>query len=562
MSEEKVAGNAVNFIKSIIESDLKSGKHSGIITRFPPEPNGYLHIGHAKSICLNFGLAKQYSGKCHLRFDDTNPEKEDVEYVESIMNDIKWLGFDWEENLFFASSYFDQLYDWAVQIIKDGFAYVCHQSPEDVRKYRGTAKSKGIDSPFRNRSVKENLELFEKMKNGEFKEGECMLRAKIDMSHPNVLMRDPVMYRIKHIPHHRTGNKWCIYPTYDYAHGQSDAIENITHSLCTLEFEAHRPLYEWFLEVIKPESRPRQIEFARLNLTYTVMSKRLMMTLVKDGYVNGWDDPRMPTVAGIRRRGYPPEAVKDFAERIGVAKRDSTVSIDLLEHCVRENLNKTAQRFMGVLDPLKVVISNYPDDLVEEFDAINNPENESDGKRKVPFSKTIYIEKSDFMEDPPKKFHRLAPGKEVRLRSAYYITCNEIVKDGEGNIVELHCTYDPQTRGGGSPDGRKVKGTIHWVSATHYVPVEVRLYDTLFTVENPLDREGGKTFLDYINNESLKVIKNGCAEINLKNVEPSARFQFERVGYFCVDPDTTKEKIILNRIVTLKDKWNRIQKNK
>ncbi len=549
-----------NFIKTIIEEDLASGKHSKIITRFPPEPNGYLHIGHAKSICLNFGIAKQYNGTCHLRFDDTNPEKEETEYVESIMNDVKWLGFDWGENLFYASSYFDQLYEWAVQMIKDGLAFVCHQTLEEIRECRGTAKGKGIESPYRNRSVEENLDLFEKMKNGEFKDGECMLRAKIDMAHPNVLLRDPVMYRIKHVSHHRTGDKWCIYPTYDYAHGQSDAIENITHSICTLEFEAHRPLYEWFLEAIKPLSRPRQIEFARLNLTYTVMSKRLLMKLVKENIVNGWDDPRMPTIAGIRRRGYPPEAVRDFSERIGLAKRESTVSLDLLEHCVRENLNKKARRYMAVINPLKVVVTNYPEDIVEEFDAVNNPEDETAGTRKVPFTREIYIEKDDFMEEPAKKFHRLYPGNEVRLRAAYYITCNDIIKDENGNIVELHCTYDPETKGGSSPDGRKVKGTIHWVSASHNVPVEARLYDTLFKVENPMEFGEGGSFTDNLNPDSLKVTENAYAEVNIKELPQGERFQFERVGYFVIDSDTTSEKTVVNRIVTLKDKWARLQK--
>ncbi len=548
-----------NFIRNIIDEDLASGKHSGIITRFPPEPNGYLHIGHAKSICLNFGLAKQYNGRCHLRFDDTNPEKEDVEYVDSIMEDVRWLGFDWGEHLYYASSYFDQLYDWAVQMIREGKAYVCHQTPEEVRQCRGTAKGSGTESPYRNRSVEENLNLFERMKNGEFKDGECMLRAKIDMAHPNVLLRDPVMYRIKHAAHHRTGDKWCIYPTYDYTHGQSDAIEHITHSICTLEFEAHRPLYEWYLHAIRTPSYPRQIEFARLNLTYTVMSKRLLMQLVKEGHVSGWDDPRMPTIAGLRRRGVPPEAIRDFAERIGVAKRESTVSIALLEHCIRENLNKSAPRFMGVLDPLKVVITNYPEDQTEEFEALNNPEDPQAGKRMVPFSRELYIEREDFMEDPPKKFHRLAPGNEVRLRAAYYITCQEVVHSENGGITELRCTYDPQSRGGSSPDGRKVRGTIHWVSAAHAVPVQVRQYDTLFTVEDPMDCPEGKTWMDYLNPESLQVLKTAFAEPNLKSLAPASRFQFERVGYFCLDPDSTPENPVLNRIVTLKDKWSRMQ---
>ncbi|HQB10137.1 MAG TPA: glutamine--tRNA ligase/YqeY domain fusion protein [bacterium] len=551
---------AENFITDIIDSDLRSGKHSAIVTRFPPEPNGYLHIGHAKSICLNFGIAKQYGGKTHLRFDDTNPEKEEVEYVESIKNDVKWLGFDWGDNLFYASSYFGQLYDWAVKLIRDGKAFVCSQTLEEMRRDRGTAKGAGVESPDRNRSIEENLDLFERMKNGEFKENQYMLRAKIDMAHPNVLLRDPVMYRIRHAEHHNTGNEWCIYPTYDYAHGQSDAIEGITHSICTLEFESHRPLYEWFLEAIGIEKRPQQIEFARLNLTNTVMSKRLLMQLVKEHHVNGWDDPRMPTIAGVRRRGYTPESIRDFAERIGVAKRESIVSLDLLEHCVREDLNKKVPRFMGVIDPVKVVITNYPDDLTEEFEAVNNPEDENSGKRLVPFSKVIYIEREDFEEFPPPKFHRLAPGNEVRLRSAYYVTCTEVVKDISGRIVEIHCTYDPATKGGWSSDGRKVKGTIHWVSATNSLKIEARLYENLFTKEDPYECEEGKTFLDNINPDSLKVVE-AIAEINLKNLPSGTQFQFERVGYFCIDPDSTDEKIVVNRIVTLKDKWARIQKS-
>jgi len=556
----KTTESAGNFIREIIENDLETGKHDLIVTRFPPEPNGYLHIGHAKAICLNFGIAKQYDGKCHLRFDDTNPEKEEVEYVESIKNDVKWLGFDWGENLFYASSYFDQLFEWAVELIKKDKAFVCSQTLEEMRRDRGTAKGAGVESPDRNRSIEENLDLFNRMKNGEFKENEYMLRAKIDMAHPNVLLRDPVMYRIRHATHHNTGDKWCIYPTYDYAHGQSDAIEGITHSVCTLEFESHRPLYEWFLEAIGIGKRPRQIEFARLNLTHTVMSKRLLMQLVKDGHVSGWDDPRMPTIAGIRRRGYTAESIRDFAERIGVAKRESVVSLNLLEHCVREDLNRKVLRFMGVIDPLKVVITNYPDDLTEEFEAVNNPEDESAGKRLVPFTKTLYIEKEDFEEVPPPKFHRLTPGKEVRLRAAYYVTCTGVVKDESGEIVEVHCTYDPSTKGGWSSDGRKVKGTIHWVSAENSLRIETRLYDTLFTKEDPYDCEEGKTFLDNINPESLKVVE-AFAEINLKNLDPGTQFQFERVGYFSIDPDSNNEKIVVNRIVTLKDKWARIQKS-
>lgn len=559
--ESKNNGSSGNFIKSIIDADLESGKHKTVVTRFPPEPNGYLHLGHAKSICLNFGLAKQYNGRCHLRFDDTNPEKEEVEYVESIKNDVKWLGFDWGDNLFYASSYFPQLYEWAVKLIRDSKAFVCSQTLEEIRRDRGTSKGEGVESPDRNRSVEENLDLFERMKKGEFEEGEYMLRAKIDMSHPNVLLRDPVMYRIKHAEHHNTGNDWCIYPTYDYAHGQSDAIEGITHSVCTLEFESHRPLYEWFLEAIGIEKRPQQIEFARLNLTNTVMSKRLLMKLVKENFVRGWDDPRMPTIAGVRRRGYTPEAIRDFAEKIGIAKRESMVSFDLLEHCVREDLNKKAPRFMGVLDPVKVVITNYPDDLTEEFEAVNNPEDENSEKRKVPFSKVLYIEREDFAEIPPSKFYRLTPGKEVRLRAAYYISCTGVVKDNDGNILEIHCTYDPETKGGWSSDGRKVKGTIHWVCATNSVKIEARLYENMFNVENPMDVEEGKTFLDYMSSDSLKIIENAYAEINISNLKHGDRFQFERVGYFCIDPDTISGKIVVNRIVTLKDKWARIQKS-
>lgn len=561
LNEDQEKTAAGNFIKDIIENDLASGRHQKIVTRFPPEPNGYLHIGHAKSICLNFGLAKTFGGQCNLRFDDTNPEKEDVEYVDSIQNDVKWLGFDWGGNLFYASSYFQQLYEWAVKMIKDGKAFVCCQTLEEIRRDRGTAKGAGVESPWRNRSIEENLDLFEKMKKGEFKEGEYMLRAKIDMAHPNVLLRDPVMYRIKHSEHHNTGNEWCIYPTYDYAHGQSDAIEGITHSICTLEFESHRPLYEWFLEAIGIEKKPRQIEFARLNLTNTVMSKRLLLKLVKEGIVSGWDDPRMPTIAGMRRRGYTPESIRDFAERIGVAKRDSVVSINLLEHCLREDLNKKAPRYMGVIDPLKIVITNYPESQVEEFEAVNNPEDEKSGTRKVPFSKTLYIERDDFMENPPSKFHRLAPGKEVRLRAAYYITCTEVVKDVAGNITEILCTYDPQTKGGWSSDGRKVKGTIHWVSAENSVDVEVRLYEHLFNAEDPMICEEGKTFLDNMNPDSLKTVTNAKAEINIRDLRSGDRFQFERLGYFCIDPDTDSNKIVINRIVTLKDKWAKIQKS-
>jgi glutaminyl-tRNA synthetase len=554
-SEEK---SSVNFIRAIIDADLASGKHKEIQTRFPPEPNGYLHIGHAKSICLNFGLAKIYGGKCNLRFDDTNPEKEDVEYVDSIQDDIRWLGFK-PDKVLYASSYFDQLYEWAVELIKKGKAFVCQQTLEEMRRDRGTATGAGKESPWRNRSVEENLELFERMKNGEFNEGEYMLRAKIDMAHPNVLLRDPVMYRIRKVNHHRTGNKWCIYPTYDFTHGQSDAIEGITHSICTLEFEAHRPLYEWFLEAIGIEKKPQQVEFARLNLTNTVMSKRFLKKLVDEKYVSGWDDPRMPTIAGIRRRGYTPEAVRDFAERVGVAKRNSTVSLALLEHCVREDLNKKAERFMGVLDPLKVVITNYPEGQTEQFEAVNNPEDENSATRLVPFSRELYIERKDFMEEPPAKFHRLAPGKEVRLRSAYYITCTEVIKNEDGSIKELHCTYDPATKGGWSSDGRKVKGTIHWVDANNCLKIEARIYENLFEMEDPFEVEEGHDFIENMNKNSLQIV-DAYAEINLKNLEIGKQFQFERVGYFCIDKDTTPEKIVVNRIVTLKDSFEKTLK--
>jgi len=554
-SEEK---SSVNFIRAVIDADLESGKHKEIQTRFPPEPNGYLHIGHAKSICLNFGLAKIYGGKCNLRFDDTNPEKEDVEYVDSIQDDIRWLGFK-PDKVLYASSYFDQLYEWAVELIKKGKAFVCQQTLEEMRRDRGTATGAGKESPWRNRSVEENLELFERMKNGEFNEGEYMLRAKIDMAHPNVLLRDPVMYRIRKVNHHRTGSKWCIYPTYDFTHGQSDAIEGITHSICTLEFEAHRPLYEWFLDAIGIEKKPQQIEFARLNLTNTVMSKRFLKKLVDEKYVSGWDDPRMPTIAGIRRRGYTPESIRDFAERVGVAKRNSTVSLALLEHCVREDLNKKAERFMGVFEPLKVVITNYPDDLTEQFEAVNNPEDENSAKRLVSFSKELYIERKDFMEEPPAKFHRLAPGKEVRLRSAYYITCTEVIKSEDGSIKELHCTYDPATKGGWSSDGRKVKGTIHWVNAKNCLKIEARIYENLFEMEDPFEVEEGHDFIENMNKNSLQIV-DAYAETNLKNLEIGKQFQFERVGYFCIDKDSTPDHIVVNRIVTLKDSFEKTLK--
>ncbi|HHE38733.1 MAG TPA: glutamine--tRNA ligase/YqeY domain fusion protein, partial [Candidatus Cloacimonetes bacterium] len=547
MSEETKS----NFIREIIEDDLKTNKNNGVVhTRFPPEPNGYLHIGHAKAFCLSFGIAEDYNGVYNLRFDDTNPVKEETEYVDSIQEDIKWMGFDWKENLYFASDYFEQLYEFALKLIKDGKAYVCHLSPDKIREYRGTLKKPGKNSPYRDRSVEENLELFEKMKNGEFENGECVLRAKIDMSSPNINMRDPIMYRIIHAEHHRTGNKWCIYPSYDFTHGQSDSIEKITYSLCDLGFEDHRPLYNWFIENlgIFPS---RQIEFARLNLTYTVLSKRKLRTLVEESYVSGWDDPRMPTLSGLRRRGFTPTSIRRFLDRIGVAKADSTVDIALLEYFIREELNRTAPRVMAVLDPLKVVITNYPEDQVEEMVAINNPEDESAGTRQVPFSKILFIEKNDFMEDPPKKFFRLAPGREVRLRYAYFIKCEKVIKNENDEIVELHCTYDPETKGGSSPDGRKVKATLHWVSAKHAIDAEVRLYDRLFTKEFPEENEEGKDFKSNINPKSLEVLTNCKLEPSLKTAKLGEKFQFERLGYFCVDTkDSKPEHPVFNRTVS------------
>ena len=544
-----------NFIRTIIENDLASGKCKKVVTRFPPEPNGYLHIGHAKSICLNFGLAREYGGVCHLRFDDTNPTKEDVEYVESIMEDVHWLGFDWQDNLFYASDYFDQLYDYAEMLIKDGKAYVCDLSQEEIRATRGTLTVPGRESPYRNRSVEENLDLFRRMKAGEFEEGSRCLRAKIDMASPNLNMRDPVIYRIRKAEHHRTGNKWVIYPMYDYTHCISDAIERITHSLCTLEFEDHRPLYDWFLDQLPVPCHPQQIEFARLNLSYTVMSKRKLLELVQSGTVKGWDDPRMPTLAGMRRRGFTPEAIRDFVVRIGVAKADSLVDFELLQFCVREDLNKRANRVMAVLHPLKVTIENYPEDQIEEFEAINNPEDESAGTRMVPFCKYLYIEQEDFNENPPKGWHRLSPGAEVRLKHAYYITCKEVIKDPDGNVTELICTYDPSSRGGWTPDARKVKGTIHWVSAKHNIDAEVRLYENLFTIPNINDIEEGKDYRDYLNPNSLKVIKNCKLEPSLKDVKIGEKFQFLRQGYFSVDYDSTLDNLVFNLIVTLKDSW-------
>ncbi len=553
-----------DFIRAVVAEDKKTGKWGGrVVTRFPPEPNGYLHIGHAKSICLNFGIALENEGGiCHLRFDDTNPIKEEEEYIESIKEDVRWLGFDWGEHLYYASDYFDQLYKWAVKLIKDGKAYVCDLSMEQIKEYRGTPTEHGKDSPYRNRSVEENIDLFERMRAGEFKEGSRVLRAKIDMGSPNLNMRDPVMYRILKASHQRTGDEWCIYPMYDWAHGQSDSVEKITHSVCTMEFENHRPLYDWFLDQLGIH-HPRQIEFARLNLTHTVLSKRRLLELVQGGYVRGWDDPRMPTLSGLRRRGYTPESIREFCSRIGVAKADSVVDIALLEHCLREDLNKWAPRVMAVLKPLKVVIDNYPEDLVEELDAVNNPEDPSMGTRKVPFSRVIFIEQDDFLEDPPKKFYRLAPGREVRLRYAYYIKCVKLVKDDKtGKVVELHCTYDPATRGGGSPDGRKVKATLHWVSARHALSAEVRLYDHLFTKEYPDDIEKGADWKDNINPNSLEILNSCRVEPGLKNAKPQTRYQFERKGYFCVDPDSSDEKLVFNRTVSLRDEWDRIKKTR
>lgn len=547
-----------DFIREIIDKDIKTNKHNGRVhTRFPPEPNGYLHIGHAKSICLNFGIAGEYGGLCNLRFDDTNPAKEEEEYVKSIIENVKWLGFDWEDRLYYGSDYFDQMYEYAVQLVKKGKAYVDDSSAEEISACRGTLTRPGINSEYRDRSIEENLDLFQRMKVGEFKDGEKVLRAKIDMSHPNINMRDPIMYRILHAPHHNTGDKWCIYPMYDWAHGLEDSIEGITHSLCTLEFENHRPLYDWFLDELDAY-HPQQIEFARLNLTYTVMSKRMLLELVEGGYVNGWDDPRLPTISGMKRRGYSPSAIRTFSKRIGLAKVNSMVDFDFLEHCVREDLNKSSSRFMGVLHPLKIIMENYPDDKVEEFEAINNPEDPETGTRKIPFSKTLYIEQDDFMEDPPKKFYRLAPGREVRFRYSYLVTCKEAIKK-DGKVIELRCTIDSETRGGYAPDGRKVKSTIHWVSADHSVDAEVRLYDRLFTIADPAGQKE-TNFKEYINPDSLKILTSCKVESSVKNLKPLDRFQFERLGYFCIDSDTTKEKLVINRTITLRDTWAKIQK--
>jgi glutaminyl-tRNA synthetase len=549
-----------NFIRETILDDLKTNKFQGRVhTRFPPEPNGYLHIGHAKSINLNFGLAAEFGGKCNLRFDDTNPSKEETEYVDSIIEDARWLGGDWGDRLFYASDYFGQLYEWAIQLIKAGKAYVCDLSADEVRKQRGTLTEPGQDSPYRNRSVEENLDLFARMKAGEFPDGARTLRAKIDMASPNLNMRDPVMYRILHAEHHRTGNKWCIYPMYDFAHGQSDSIERITHSICTLEFEDHRPLYDWYVEQLGIY-HPQQIEFDRLNLTYTLLSKRKLLQLVQQGLVRGWDDPRMPTISGLRRRGYTPEAIRSFCRRVGVSKTNGITELGLLEYFLREDLNKRVPRAMAVLRPLRLVIDNYPDGQVEHMEAVNNPEDASQGTRQVPFSRVLYIEQDDFREDPPKQYFRLSPGREVRLRYGYLVTCTSVVKDSSGQVTEVHCTYDPATRGGNTPDGRKVKGTIHWVSAEHAIDAEVRLYDNLFTKENPSEVAEGQDFTANLNPNSLEVVNAAKLEPSLRDAKPGSRYQFERLGYFSVDPDTTPQKLVFNRTVALRDTWAKIEK--
>ena len=548
-----------SFIHDIIDQHIESGRFGGRVhTRFPPEPNGYLHIGHAKSICLNYGLAQDYGGKFNLRFDDTNPAKEEQEYIDAIIEDVRWLGADWEDRLFYASDYFQQLYEWAVQLIQDGKAYVDSLSAEEIREYRGTLTEPGRNSPYRDRSVEENLALFERMKRGELAEGEAVLRAKIAMSSPNLNMRDPVMYRILHAEHPRTGSEWCIYPMYDWAHGQSDSIERITHSICTLEFENNRPLYDWFLDQLGIY-HPQQVEFARLNLTYTVLSKRKLIRLVEEGHVRGWDDPRMPTIAGMRRRGYTPEAIRDFCNMVGVAKSNSTVEFEMLEHAIRQDLNARAERRLAVLRPLKVVIENYPQGQTEELEAVNNPEDESAGTRLMPFSRELYIEREDFMEEPVKKFYRLAPGREVRLRYGYFITCTGVVKDEHGEIVELRCTYDPETRGGYAPDGRRVKATLHWVSAPHALQAEARLFDRLFLMEDPNATAEGEDFTSNLNPDSLEVLDPIYVEPSLKDARPGERFQFERIGYFVVDPDSTGDKLVFNRTVELRDTWKKIQ---
>ncbi|TRZ76673.1 MAG: glutamine--tRNA ligase/YqeY domain fusion protein [Bacteroidetes bacterium] len=561
-SKEETPERSLNFVEEIIEEDLRTGKNGNRVhTRFPPEPNGYLHIGHAKSICLNFGLGKKYNGKTNLRFDDTNPVKEDIEYVDSIKEDVKWLGFDWKDREFYASDYFEQLYEFALTLIRKGKAYVCDMSAEEISETKGTPTRPGTESPFRNRTTEENISLFTRMRAGEFPDGAKVLRAKIDMASPNMQLRDPVTYRIIHTSHHRTGDAWCIYPMYDFAHGQSDSIEKITHSICTLEFEVHRPLYDWLIQEIGIYA-PRQIEFARLNLSYTVMSKRKLLELVQENHVNGWDDPRMPTICGLRRRGYTPESIRNFADIIGVAKRDNVIDISLLEFCIREDLNKKALRIMAVLNPLKVVLDNYPENLVEEMDAINNPEDLSTGSRKVPFSKELYIEQEDFMEDPPNKFFRLAPGREVRLRSAYIIKCESIVKDpANGRIIEVHCTYDKATKSGLPDSNRKVKGTLHWVSVKHAIKAEIRLYDRLFSVENPDNPEDGMTYKDYLNPDSLQ-IKTGNIEPSVQNAAHGQKFQFERLGYYSVDYESTPDNLVFNCVVPLKDSRTRKEKGK
>jgi glutaminyl-tRNA synthetase len=549
-----------NFIREIVLDDLKTDKYHGRVqTRFPPEPNGYLHIGHAKSICLNFGLAAEFGGKTNLRFDDTNPEKEEQEYVDSIMDNVRWLGFDWEDRIFYASDYFGQLYQWAQQLVRAEKAFVCDLSAEEVRQYRGTLTEPGRESPYRNRSINESLDLLDRMRIGEFPDGSRTLRAKIDMASPNLNMRDPVMYRILHAEHHRTGNEWSIYPMYDFAHGQSDSIEGVTHSICTLEFEDHRPLYDWYIEQLGIH-HPQQIEFDRLNITYTLLSKRKLLQLVEKGLVRGWDDPRMPTLSGIRRRGYTPESIRNFCNSLGVSKTNGTIELRLLEHHVREDLNKRAPRMMAVLRPLRVVIDNYPETQVDELEAVNNPEDASAGTRIVPFSRVLYIEQDDFREDPPKQYYRLSPGKEVRLRYAYFIKCTSVVKDEKGEVIEIHCTYDPATRGGNAPDGRKVKSTIHWVSAAHAVDAEVRIYDTLFTTENPNETPDGQEFTVNLNPGSLEILTHCKLEPALASVAPMERFQFERLGYFCVDPDSNPGSPVFNRTVALKDTWAKIEK--
>jgi glutaminyl-tRNA synthetase len=562
--DQPESNESTDFIRTIINEDMDSKKYDGRVhTRFPPEPNGYLHIGHAKSICLNFGVAAEYSGLSNLRFDDTNPSKEEQEYVNSIQEDVRWLGFDWEDRLYYASDYFDQLYDYALQLIKKGKAYVDDLSADEIRAYRGTLTEPGKESPFRNRSVEENLDLFERMRAGDFPDGWRTLRAKIDMSSPNITMRDPVLYRILNVPHHRTGDKWCIYPMYDFTHCLSDSIEGITHSLCTLEFENNRPLYDWVLDQLEVY-HPQQIEFARLNLSYTVLSKRKLLQLVQDGIVDGWDDPRMPTLSGLRRRGYTPQAIRDFCAHIGVSKTNSVIDIALLEHFIRKDLNQRSQRVFGILNPLRVVITNYPEDQVEELVAINNPEDETMGTRMVPFSRVVYIEQDDFMEVPPPKYHRLIPGREVRLRYGYFVTCTDVIKDPDtGEVVEIHCTYDPETRGGNAPDGRKVKATIHWISAAHATPIEIRLYDRLFNESNPDDVETGSDFKSNINPDSLEILAGSYVENSLANASPGTTYQFERQGYFCVDPSPGEDgKLVFNRTIALRDSWAKLDQSK